>query len=115
MAIINDRSGPAYYSRGGTTKRMAQLIYDEIKKQKVDADIFDVWSDFVVAGEAVTDFVAVEEAAPAGIPMLDVLDIKHMLKTGVRLIAFITRARTPMPKSTKKYLSECEQYKNRRC
>jgi hypothetical protein len=29
-----------------------------------------------------------------------------MLKEGVRLIAFITRARTPMPKSTGIYFSD---------
>ena len=80
---------------------------------RTDNDIFDVWSDFVVAGEAVTDFVPHEPDAYETEPMIDVLDVKHMLDAGVRLIAFITRARTPMPKSTENYLRECEQYKER--
>ncbi|UCB55536.1 MAG: hypothetical protein JSW45_03125 [Thiotrichales bacterium] len=82
---------------------------------RTDDDIFDVWSDFVVAGEEVTDFSPRQYTAQSGEVLIDVLDVKHMLKTGVRLIAFITRARTPMPKSTENFLSECELYKRRRC
>jgi len=80
---------------------------------RTDDDIFDVWSDFVVAGEAVTDFIPEHSTTHAGDQLIDVLDVNHMLKEGVRLIAFITRARTPMPKSTENYLSECERYKKR--
>ena len=82
---------------------------------RTDDDIFDVWSDFVVAGEAVTDFIPEHNATLPADPLINALDVKHMLKAGVRLIASITRARTPMPKSTAKYLSECEQYKKRLC
>lgn len=31
-----------YYSRGGTTKKMAQIIHEELKQCGVDADIFSV-------------------------------------------------------------------------
>ena len=94
------------------------LEYAKAAKRKcetlrTDDNIFDVWSDFVVAGEEVTDFLPEHNATPDGDPLSDVMDVKHMLKTGVRLIAFITRARTPMPKSTERYLSECELYKQR--
>ena len=87
---------------------------------RTDDDIFDVWSDFVVAGEEVTDFNPECSAIAIGHPLagsllIDVIDVKHMLKAGVRLIAFITRARTPMPRSTEIYLSECERYKARAC
>jgi len=84
---------------------------------RTDDDIFDVWSDFVVAGEEVTNFIPDSDysAAHGGEALIDVLDAKHLLKEGVRLIAFITRARTPMPKSTENFLNECERYKNRLC
>ena len=82
---------------------------------RTDDDIYDVWSNFVVAGEAVTDFEPVALAPGFGEPLVDVLDIQHMLKAGVRLIAFITRARTPMPVSTQNFLNECERYKKRAC
>lgn len=31
-----------YYSRSGTTKKMAEIIYDELKNNKADVDIFPV-------------------------------------------------------------------------
>lgn len=90
-----------------------QLILDYAKAARykcetlrTDDDIFDVWSHFVVAGEEVTDFIPEQSATSAGGSPIDVLDAKHMLKEGVRLIAFITRARTPMPKSTGIYFSD---------
>ena len=96
------------------------LKYAEHAKRKcetlrTDQGIFEVWSDFVVAGEEVTDFKADDSARLSTEPLIDLLDMKHILKSGVRLIAFITRARTPMPKSTKNYLDECELYKKRVC
>ena len=80
---------------------------------RTDNDIYNVWSDFVVAGEEVTSYTAKEDAIPGDEPLIDILDVRHMLKEGVRLIAFITRARTPMPKSTENYLNECKRYKAR--
>ena len=82
---------------------------------RTDDDIFDVWSDFVVAGEEVTNFLPVDSTTLAADSLIDLLDVKHILKEGVRLIAFITRARTPMPVSTKNFLRACERYKTRAC
>ena len=100
--------------------RLDQLIlsYAKAARRKcatlrTDDDIYDVWSDFVVAGEAITDFSPVDYDRTNAEPMVDALDVKHMLKAGVRLISFITRARTPMPLSTQNFLDECAQYKSR--
>jgi hypothetical protein len=82
---------------------------------RTDNDIFDVWTDFVVAGEQVTDFIPGQVDVVMDDSLVDEIDVKYMLNTGVRLIASITRARTPMPKSTDNYLTECEKYKNRSC
>jgi hypothetical protein len=89
-----------------TARRKCQTL-------RTDDDIYDVWSDFVVAGEAVTEFEPVQNHATAAGPLLDVLDVRHMLKAGIRLVGFITRARTPMPLSTKNFLNECERYNAR--
>lgn len=82
---------------------------------RTDDDIFDIWSDLVVTGEAVTEFTPEEVSINEEQHLTDVLDIKYMLKSGVRLIAFISRARTPMPKSSESYFDECEHYKSRSC
>lgn len=93
----------------------AKVARHKCETLRTDNDIFDVWSNFVVAGEAVTDFTPNDSATLGDEPRVDLIDVKHMLKEGVRLIAFITRARTPMPKSTENYLSECARYKTRVC
>ena len=92
---------------------LARTARRKCETLRTDVEIYDVWSDFVVAGEAVTEFEAVDCVIPADKPMVDIMDIKHMLREGVRLISFISRARTPMPVSTQNFLNECEQYKLR--
>ena len=82
---------------------------------RTDADIYDVWSDFVVAGEEITNFIPRPSNTGDNDSLIDEIDIKHLLKAGVRLIAFITRARTPMPKSSENYLKECKRFKTRPC
>lgn len=79
---------------------------------RTDDNVFDVWSDFVVAGEAITDFTPLTQTAENNSQMHE-LDIKHLLKQGCRLIAFITRARTPMPVSTENYFNELKLYSAR--
>ncbi len=82
---------------------------------RTDDDILDVWSNFVVAGEAITNFVPEQDEKDSTGSLIDIIDITVILKTGVRLIAFITRARMPMPESTESYFDECERYKARLC
>ena len=75
---------------------------------RTDKDIYEVWSDFVVAGEAITGLEAIPCPEANGILLLDLIDVRHLLGEGVRLIAFITRACTPMTESTQTYMSKCE-------
>jgi hypothetical protein len=91
----------------------AKVARHKCETLRTDDNIFDVWSDFVVAGEEVTNFNPEHSTTLADVPLPDVIDVKYMLKAGVRLIAFITRARTPMPVSTENFLGECERYKNK--
>ena len=93
----------------------AKVARHKCETLRTDADVFDVWSDFVVADEAITNFSPEDKTPLASEAQIDVLDVQYMLKAGVRLIAFITRARTPMTKSTENFFSECERYKARVC
>jgi hypothetical protein len=93
------------------------LNYARMAKRKceilrTDDEIFDVWSNFVVAGENIVTFPPKTITTSAQQPN-DVIDGKHLLKWGVRLIAFVTRARTPMPQSSEIFIAECERYKHR--
>ncbi len=100
---------------------IAELIaqYAKMAKRKcetlrTDADIFEVWTDFVVAGEAITEFNPRLPDNPDAEQLYDAEDRMRLLARGVRLIGFVTRARTPMPKSTENYIAECQRYCERR-
>ena len=88
----------------------AQTAKHKCETLRTDDNVLDVWSDFVVAGEAIIDFSPVTEVAAINHSLMHEFDIKYLLKYGCRLIAFITRARTPMPVSTKNYFNECKRY-----
>ena len=109
------RSDPRFPGVDQLILNYANVARRKCETLRTDDDIFDVWSDFVVAGEEVTSSEPIPIEDHAGEPLIDILDVKHMLKEGVRLIAFITRARTPMPKSTESYLQQCQRYKTRIC
>jgi hypothetical protein len=73
-----------------------------------------VWSDFVVAGEAVTEFKPVADETDES-ERVNTLDRQQMLEKGVKLISHITRARTSMPKSTQDYFVQCQSLQSRNC
>jgi hypothetical protein len=77
---------------------------------RTDPAIFDVWTDFVVACEHLATLEATW-------PVLCSPEFKHriqeamrLLSQGRELIADITRARTPMPKSTREFARRCEHF-----
>ncbi len=95
------------------SRDMQPLIHDYAAKARrkcetlrTDDDLFDVWSDFVVAGEAILTCAPVQQAKKK-------INLKAMmrcqlLEKGVRLISNITRARTAMPKSSESYRQACQ-------
>jgi hypothetical protein len=78
---------------------------------RTDEDIFDVWTSFAVANEklgsytpALPDDASIREQEWAALGM-------QLLRRGRDLVSDITRARVPMPKSTREYLDVCERYR----
>lgn len=77
---------------------------------RTDADIFDVWARFVVAGEQVQYFPPM---LVPGADEISVREAKHgvrLIKEGVALVSDITRARVCMPKSTAEFIARCEAF-----
>lgn len=80
---------------------------------RTDPNIFDVWSQLVTAGERLAHFTPHEHPKLAG--QADEVDYSvsdglQLLRNGRDLVFYITRARTPMPKSTREYIERCESY-----
>lgn len=79
---------------------------------RTDPDIFDVWPQLVTAGERLANF-APDEGAEVIYNISDghsISDGLQLIRAGRDLIFFITRARTPMPKSSSEYIERCRVY-----
>jgi hypothetical protein len=78
---------------------------------RTDPDIFDVWSEFVVAGEKLTAF---RPLLPRNLdPLLCewASDGLRLVQNGKDLVSDITRARVPMPKSAADLIKRCGAYR----
>jgi hypothetical protein len=78
---------------------------------RTDEDIFDVWTSFAVAAERLA---AHKPSLPADATAREhewAAQGAHLIRRGKDLISDITRARVPMPKSTREYIEECERYR----
>ncbi len=89
---------------------LAETAKKEAETKRSDRVIFDVWPRFVAALEAVDAF---KPRIPAGIDE----SRRHRIETGGRLlqegrniITYLARARVPMPKTTKEYVEQLENY-----
>lgn len=100
-----------YHGLIGLIEQYARMARHKCEILRTDEEIFDVWSDFVVAGEEILGFEPLHQ--PREKNEMDEIDARHLIEQGVKLIAYIARARTSMPKSTNRYKSICRRFKSR--
>jgi len=80
---------------------------------RTDPEIFDVWPQLVTAAERLANFTPQPHALlplDDGAAQHSISDGLQLIRSGRDLIFYITRARTPMPKSTREYIERCEIY-----
>ena len=75
---------------------------------RTDEDVFELWTSFVVAGEEVVAVCRKSDPAWTPAERQGYIDARTLIYRGRDLLSDITRARTPMPKSTKDYIEKCE-------
>jgi hypothetical protein len=74
-----------------------------------DQDIFEVWSDFVVAGERLCSYGPERGSTEAEKLLLE--RGQRLLLNARELVVAITRARVPMPKSARTFIDRCHAYR----
>lgn len=95
---------------------LARGFADEAKIKcetlRTDSEIFEVWPRFVVAAEQLLAFAPAPspEWTPQQLQGYD--DALVLIRQGRDLVSFITRARTPMPKSTREWIERCEKFRD---
>jgi hypothetical protein len=73
-----------------------------------DPDIFEVWADFVVAGEKLCAYGPARAQNDAERALLE--RGQRLLTNARELVLAITRARVPMPKSARTFIDRCGVY-----
>ncbi len=95
--------GPRLLELAEAAKREAETI-------RSDRAIFDIWPRFVAALEAVDSF---EPRIPADIYESKRHHIEHgkrLLQEGRKILTYLAGARVPMPKTTKEYIEQLDNY-----
>jgi hypothetical protein len=97
-ALEGDRAfdgiAPLIAAFAATARRKAETLH-------TDVDIFEVWASFVAAGEELAAF------APAG----GGEEGMSLVRAAREVIFSITRARVPMPKTTREFCDRCLAYR----
>jgi hypothetical protein len=78
---------------------------------RTDEDIFDIWTSFAVATEKLGSFMP---ALAEGATMREqewAAQAMQLVRRGRDLLSDVTRARVPMPKSTREYVEACERFR----
>ena len=78
---------------------------------RTDPAIFDVWSRFVVAAEKVEEYLPELQPGAADVDLREASEGKALIEKGIDLISYVTRARVPMPKSTRDYIERCASFR----
>lgn len=77
---------------------------------RTDGDIFEVWTSFVVAGERLTNLHPLADDGWSVKQRQGLTDAVRLIAQGRDLMGHITRARTPMPKSTSEWIERCARF-----
>jgi hypothetical protein len=78
---------------------------------QTDDDIFDVWASFVASAELLVEFAPVLPPDPSPADQQAASQGKQLVRAGIDLISYITRARVPMPKSTTDFMCRCATFR----
>lgn len=79
---------------------------------RTDPDIIDVWTSFVVAGEHLSAYSPRLSAFPSEALVRAAGDGLTLLRQATELVGNISRARVPMPKSTRDYVERLRAYQH---
>ncbi|MCL2875564.1 MAG: DUF1987 domain-containing protein [Betaproteobacteria bacterium] len=110
-AMVHTFANDPLFSDAPTViRRFTDEAKNKCETLRTDANIFDIWSGFVVASEQIAAYAPAMLAHPDALLMRHAADGIRLIKQGRALITYLSRARVTMPRSTKDYLERCEEY-----
>jgi len=108
-----DRIADALVETFESVPGFAGIIPAKVKSETLQTDpsIFDTWAAFVTAGERLVAFEPVGSQRASINERLRMAQGRALIAAGAELVGHVTRARVPMPKSTRDYLERLERYR----
>ncbi|MCB1886401.1 MAG: hypothetical protein KDH20_02230 [Rhodocyclaceae bacterium] len=103
LSMFGEEIGPILQDYADAAKIKCETL-------RTDPAIFDVWSRFVVAAERVSAYQPKLQPNARDVDLREASEGKQLIEKGLDLISYITRARVPMPKSTRDYVDRCEAF-----
>jgi hypothetical protein len=101
---------PAFAGVGQLVDDFAQAAKVKCETLRTDADIFDVWTSFVVSAERLVAFQPAVRSDAASEQQMAAYG-SRLIVDGKELVSHITRARVPMPKTTLEFVARCDQFR----
>ncbi len=104
---------PAFENIEAPIRDFAKAAKIKTETLRTDPDIFDLWAELVTAAERLANFTPhPHPALVSEAPTLhhSISDGLQLIRSGRDLVFYISRARTPMPKSTREYIERCQTY-----
>ena len=101
---------PCFRGIAPHVRTFAKAAHIKTETLRTDPDIFDIWTSFVTAGERLCAHFNAAEMPSNSEDQHLVTDGRLLVQQGRDLVSYITRARTPMPKSTADYIERCRNY-----
>lgn len=89
----------------------AEAAKHKCETLRTDQDIFDVWPEFVVAGDRMTEFADALAGHREAEMELWIEEGAELIEAGKQLLTHISRARVTMPKSSADFLGRCERFR----
>jgi hypothetical protein len=79
-----------------------------------DPEVFEVWASFVVAGEKVSAFQPALPRDASRVEIQRAADGADLIRQAKDLVSHVTRARVPMPKTTREFIEHLERFRRAR-
>jgi hypothetical protein len=98
----------------GIEVHLKELVeWAKLKCETLHTDdvIFDVWASFVASAERLGEFAPTLPPEPTAADQLAATQGRQLVRAGIDLISYVTRARVPMPKSTAEFLLRCSAFR----
>lgn len=111
--VTNLAASSLFEGTGPLIRTFAEAAQHKCETLRTDPDIFDIWASFVAASEELRDYAPALSASPTADQRREANEGMRLLAAGVDLLSDITRARTPMPKSSREFLDKCEGFRRR--